>query len=100
MPSPHRIPQHPVPQHLTVACAPPHEHAWSTRSRHATSAGWVLYVQCLACGTWRVDAQTNALLPPVPVSAAVERPRHRAARADPHETRTRPVSSPGWIASA
>ncbi len=51
-----------------------HEHAWSTRSRHATSEGWVIYVRCDACGAWRVDAGRDALLPPVAASTVVARP--------------------------
>ncbi|MFD6444886.1 hypothetical protein ACFWEJ_07285, partial [Promicromonospora sp. NPDC060204] len=44
----------------TTAGAPAdsgHEHAWTTDSRHRTSAGYVLYVRCAACGAHRVDLQ-------------------------------------------
>lgn len=48
-----------------------HEHSWTTDSRHPTSAGWVLYVRCTACGTRRVDLQTHRESPPAPLSRAV-----------------------------
>ncbi|GAB2475382.1 hypothetical protein GCM10027063_15260 [Promicromonospora xylanilytica] len=52
-----------------------HEHAWTTESRHATSAGCVLYVRCATCGTRRVDLQGGLDTPPTPLSRAVgERP--------------------------
>ena len=54
-----------------------HEHAWTTESRHATSAGWVLYVRCTSCGTRRVDLQGGQDGPPAPLSRAVG---DRAAR--------------------
>ncbi|WP_295014217.1 hypothetical protein [uncultured Microbacterium sp.] len=39
-----------------VAPAPaPHAHAWITRSRHPTSEGVVVYVQCVECGSLRTD---------------------------------------------
>lgn len=46
-----------------------HEHAWQVESRHATSAGWVLYVRCAGCGTRRVDVQDH----PSGVPAALSR---------------------------
>lgn len=49
----------------------PHEHAWSTESRHRTSAGCVLYVRCTACGLRRVDVQDDRYLPPAPLSRVV-----------------------------
>lgn len=45
-----------------------HEHGWEVESRHATSAGTLLYVRCGACGTRRVDLQERGDLPPVPLS--------------------------------
>ncbi|MEU4362672.1 hypothetical protein [Promicromonospora sp. NPDC023987] len=48
-----------------------HEHAWTTESRHPTSAGWVLYVRCTTCRTRRVDLQGGRDTPPAPLSRAV-----------------------------
>ena len=47
-----------------------HEHAWTTDSRHRTSAGYVLYVRCAACGAYRVDLQRRTDAPPAPLSRA------------------------------
>lgn len=47
-----------------------HEHAWTTDSRHRTSAGYVLYVRCAACGAHRVDLQPRTDAPPAPLSWA------------------------------
>jgi len=47
-----------------------HEHAWLTESRHATAAGFVLYVRCANCGIHRVDLQELPTAPP----AALSRP--------------------------
>ncbi|MEV0889975.1 hypothetical protein [Promicromonospora sp. MEB111] len=47
-----------------------HEHAWTTDSRHRTSAGYVLYVRCTACGAHRVDLQRRTDAPPAPLSRA------------------------------
>lgn len=52
-----------------------HEHAWRVESRHATSAGVVLYVRCGDCGTRRVDLQSHPHTPPVALSTEL-----RAAR--------------------
>ena len=48
-----------------------HEHAWATESRHATSAGYVVYVRCTACGSHRVDLQGHRELPPAPLTRVV-----------------------------
>lgn len=32
-----------------------HEHGWSVVSRHATSEGWLAYVRCEGCGSWRAE---------------------------------------------
>lgn len=46
----------------------PHEHGWNVESRHATSAGLVLYLRCVACGTRRADVQEHVDLPPTALS--------------------------------
>jgi hypothetical protein len=48
-----------------------HEHSWATESRHATSAGYVVYVRCTACGSHRVDLQGHRELPPAPLTRVV-----------------------------
>ena len=48
-----------------------HEHSWATESRHATSAGYVVYVRCTACGSHRVDLQGHREMPPAPLTRAV-----------------------------
>ena len=48
-----------------------HEHSWTTESRHATSAGYVLYVRCTGCGRHRVDLQGHRELPPAPLTRVV-----------------------------
>jgi hypothetical protein len=48
-----------------------HEHSWVTASRHPTSAGFVLYVRCTACGIHRVDLERHRDLPPAPLSRLV-----------------------------
>lgn len=37
------------------AGAPEHQHGWSVVSRHATSEGWLAYVRCEGCGSWRAE---------------------------------------------
>ncbi|MFK0240624.1 hypothetical protein ACIQTX_07155 [Microbacterium sp. NPDC090281] len=46
-----------------------HEHAWLVESRHPTSEGIVLYVQCSGCSTRRVDLQPHPNMPPRALSA-------------------------------
>ncbi|MGI5186956.1 hypothetical protein ACQEVI_02290 [Promicromonospora sp. CA-289599] len=48
-----------------------HEHSWATESRHATSAGHVVYVRCTACGSHRVDLQGHREMPPAPLTRVV-----------------------------
>jgi hypothetical protein len=48
-----------------------HEHSWATESRHATSAGYVVYVRCTACGSHRVDLQGHREMPPAPLTRVV-----------------------------
>ncbi|WP_369374071.1 hypothetical protein AB1046_07940 [Promicromonospora sp. Populi] len=57
----------------------PHEHSWTTESRHPTSAGHVLYVRCTACGTHRVDLQDHKDAPPMPLSRVVGNASETAA---------------------
>lgn len=38
-----------------AASAQGHRHAWRTRSRHNTSEGEVLWVQCAHCGAFRAE---------------------------------------------
>lgn len=52
------------------AAAVPHEHAWTTESRHRTSEGELLYVRCADCGARRIDLQSRPHHPP----AALTRP--------------------------
>ncbi|WP_449281942.1 hypothetical protein [Leucobacter sp.] len=56
--------------------APPdaHEHGWCLESRHATSAGYVLYVRCGTCGTRRVDVQERLGAPPEALSVELRPP--------------------------
>lgn len=61
-----------------------HEHGWSVESRHTTSAGYVLYVRCGACGTRRVDFQEHAGEPPVALSNEL---RPLPAEGDPADAR-------------
>ncbi|MFD2795838.1 hypothetical protein ACFS27_19915 [Promicromonospora vindobonensis] len=61
----HTLPAAPISTHEA------HEHAWTTESRHPTSAGYVLYVRCTACGTRRVDLQGSRTMPPAALSRAV-----------------------------
>ena len=49
-----------------------HEHSWTTESRHATSAGYVLYVRCAGCGSHRVDLQGHWEMPPAPLTKVVD----------------------------
>ncbi|MFI9486659.1 hypothetical protein ACIG47_09735 [Promicromonospora sp. NPDC052451] len=49
----------------------PHEHSWTTGSRHATSVGHVVYVRCATCGTHRVDLQHRTDAPPTPLTRTV-----------------------------
>ncbi|WP_200847036.1 hypothetical protein [Microbacterium sp. 18062] len=58
----------PSPDMLTTS---EHEHAWRTESAHTTSEGRVLYVECVACGTRRVDLQPHTGLPPTALSTMV-----------------------------
>lgn len=72
--SAHEAQQEDVAQHEDVAQREDpvrHEHAWATESRHPTSAGYVLYVRCTACGIHRVDLQARREAPPVPLSRVV-----------------------------
>ncbi|GAA3668324.1 hypothetical protein [Microbacterium marinilacus] len=48
----------------------PHEHAWLTESRHATSEGVVVYVRCAGCDVRRVDL--HALGAPAPAAMSVD----------------------------
>jgi hypothetical protein len=48
-----------------------HEHSWATESRHATSAGYVVYVRCTECGSHRVDLQGHREMPPAPLTRVV-----------------------------
>jgi hypothetical protein len=48
-----------------------HEHSWAMESRHPTSAGYVVYVRCTACGRHRVDLQGNREMPPAPLTRVV-----------------------------
>ena len=57
---------------LTPA-APPHEHGWRTRSRHRTSQGVVVYVQCTVCDALRVDVESAPGTPPSAASSAIAR---------------------------
>ncbi|OUZ12671.1 hypothetical protein BHE97_00130 [Aeromicrobium sp. PE09-221] len=54
-----------------------HEHGWIEDSRHPTSAGFVLYVRCIGCGTRRVDLQERDTLPPRALSTEVPPPGGR-----------------------
>lgn len=57
-----------------------HEHAWHTASRHGTSLGVVVYVQCAQCGALRMDLVARSPEePPVPLSREVQgaRSMHR-----------------------
>ncbi|WP_251446087.1 MULTISPECIES: hypothetical protein [unclassified Microbacterium] len=54
---------------------PAHEHAWTTRSRHRTADGTLLYVQCLRCGAQRVDLQASGDAAPRALSRALDAPR-------------------------
>ena len=67
---------------LDAAPTAAHEHGWRVESRHATSAGQVLYVRCDACGTRRVDFQERADLPPTALSVEL-RPRCDVIRRTP-----------------
>ncbi|MGO2112572.1 MAG: hypothetical protein ACTH31_13265 [Pseudoclavibacter sp.] len=44
------------------------EHGWMLESRHATSAGFVVYVRCTDCGARRVDMQQLPWMPPEALS--------------------------------
>ena len=66
--SAHEAPQEGSAQHEDAIR---HEHAWATESRHATSAGYVLYVRCAACGIHRVDLQAHREVPAAPLSRVV-----------------------------
>ncbi|WP_159575252.1 hypothetical protein [Microbacterium sp. 8M] len=55
--------------HLHDAPAP-HEHAWSTRSRHSTSDGLLLYVRCTGCDAHRVDLIIPGAVAPSALSRA------------------------------
>lgn len=59
----------PAPQTSTQEAR--HEHSWATKSRHATSAGYVVYVRCTACGSHRVDLQGHREMPPAPLTRVV-----------------------------
>ncbi|PRB09191.1 hypothetical protein CQ044_01170 [Microbacterium sp. MYb64] len=51
--------------------APPHEHAWVTRSRHRTIDGTLLYVHCVGCGAQRVDLHAAGAAAPTALSRAL-----------------------------
>nr|WP_201471383.1 hypothetical protein [Microbacterium hydrocarbonoxydans] len=53
---------------IAVPLREPHEHAWITQSRHPTSEGIVVYVQCANCAARRVDLQSRRALPPTALS--------------------------------
>jgi hypothetical protein len=60
-------------QHTDSICLPTpitltHEHGWIVESRHSTSEGRVLYVQCAQCGARRIDLQQWPHQPPVALS--------------------------------
>ncbi|MFS0733524.1 hypothetical protein ABC304_16190 [Microbacterium sp. 1P10UB] len=48
-----------------------HEHAWVTESTHATSAGRVRYVRCIACPARRIDLDPVASSPPAAITQIV-----------------------------
>ncbi|MFJ4166267.1 hypothetical protein ACIPY5_11985 [Microbacterium sp. NPDC089698] len=51
--------------------APAHEHAWTTRSRHRTAEGTLLYVRCVTCGAQRVDLHAAGAAAPTALSRAL-----------------------------
>ena len=66
-----------APAPMTTPLAAPHdretahEHAWVTRSRHATSEGVLRYVRCVSCGAHRVDLQGAGTAAPQALRRAV-----------------------------
>lgn len=65
--------------HRTAKPTDAHEHGWNTESRHLTSAGYIIYVRCGACGARRVDFEGDACLLPSPLSNATASPRLESA---------------------
>ncbi|QCR20490.1 hypothetical protein [Agrococcus sp. SGAir0287] len=58
-------------EHPPATLARPHEHGWTTESRHRTSEGVVRYARCLVCGARRVDLDPVASVPPTAASIVV-----------------------------